>query len=208
MFINVKQKVIGFKIVYYGPAMGGKTTNIRHISENAKRIATDMLSLETRGERTLYFDMVRLAFGSIGDYKTYFHLYSTPGQMVYSTSRRLVLKGVDAIVFVVDSQQTRFRDNVQAWYAMERQLLELNLNKYEIPIMVQLNKRDMPYITPVDQLLNKLNAENFPHMEASAAQGEGVFETLEWVVTQLVDRANEAFKSSEPDTPTGAPTNA
>ncbi|NDJ62031.1 MAG: GTPase domain-containing protein [Chloroflexi bacterium] len=196
MYVNVQQRLIGFKIVYYGPAMGGKTSNVRHIARVAERVSGDLLSLATRGERTLYFDMLHLSFGDLGGYKTYFNLYTTPGQTVYMASRRLVLQGADAIVFVMDSQQTRLRDNVQSWYSMERQLLELNTSKYKLPIIIQLNKRDMPYIAPAAQLLGSIHAETLPYIEANAEQGLGVFATLDWVIKSLIEKASAEFQAN------------
>jgi signal recognition particle receptor subunit beta len=198
MFIHEQRREIGYKIVYYGPAMGGKTTNVRYIAETAARRmserASELITLETRGSRTLYFDMVRLSFGSIGTYKTYFNLYTTPGQNVYITSRRLVLQGADAIVFVMDSQQSRLRDNVQSWYTLERQLLELNVDRHRIPLVLQFNKRDMPYVASPQQLRQSINGEKFPAYEANAQQGIGVFPTLRWVLEALMARTEERFK--------------
>jgi signal recognition particle receptor subunit beta len=195
MLINPYAKKIHFKLVYYGAAMGGKTTNVRYLAEHTTGVSKDMLSLATRGERTLYFDMLQLTFGQIGGYKTIFNLYTTPGQTVYVASRKLVLHGADALIFVMDSQQSRLRDNVQAWYTLERQLLELHTNKHRMPILIQLNKRDMPYIATRDHLLTSIRADHFPVMEACADRGIGVFESLRWGIARMVDQALRAFKS-------------
>ncbi len=198
MIVNAYNKTIGFKIVYYGAAFSGKTTNVRKIAEKANVIAGDSLFLDTRGSRTIFFDLVTLRFGKIGDYDTYFNIYTTPGQNVYVSLRRTVLNRADAVVFVMDSQQSRLRDNVQAWYTMERQLLEWQMSKHKLPIVIQLNKRDMPFVAPVDQLLRTIKAENYPHFEAVAHNSEGVFETLRWVVDHVVDNAMSAFKEAHP----------
>jgi len=198
MFIHQQRREIGYKIVYYGPAMGGKTTNVRYIAETAARRmgeqSANMITLETRGSRTLYFDMVRLSFGTVGPYKTYFNLYTTPGQTVYIASRRLVLEGADAIVFVMDSQQSRLRDNVQSWYTLERQLLELNIARQQVPLILQFNKRDMPYIASIEQLRQSINGDKFLGFEANAQQGIGVFQTLRSVLEALMEKTQERFK--------------
>lgn len=194
MFINEVKHTIGFKIVYYGAAMSGKTSNVRYIADHAQQVANNMLKLETRGSRTLYFDMVRLTFGRIGGYHTYFNLYTTPGQTVYITSRRLVLTGADAVVFVMDSQQTRLRDNAQSWYTLERQLLESDSSRHQMPIVIQLNKRDMPYVASREKLLSTIKATQYPVFEASAEQGAGVIETLQYVIEQLTRNALTRFQ--------------
>jgi len=198
MLVNVKAKTISFKIVYYGAAMSGKTTNVRYIADRAqsiKNVTGEMISLATRGERTLFFDTVQLNFGEIGGYKTQFNVYTTPGQMSYITKRRLVLQGADAIVFVMDSQTTRQRDNLQSWYSLERQLFELKRDRRDIPLIAQLNKRDMPYVASVEQLMKSIRAD-VPHIEAAAETGAGVFPTLKWAVDQLVDMAQTRLTSS------------
>lgn len=192
MLVNIGNKTISFKVVYYGAALSGKTTNLRYIAKKTSDVvenASEMLSLETRGERTLYFDTVQLALGEIAGFKVKFNLYTTPGQMTYITKRRLVLSGTDAVVFVMDSQLSRQRDNVQSWYSLERQLFEIKKSKKNLPIVMQLNKRDMPYIAPVKQLLKSVRAEKVPYVEANAEAGAGVFATLDWVVGHLVKGA-------------------
>lgn len=201
MLVNMSDKTITYKIVYYGAAMSGKTTNVRYIAEEAKKqssVAGEMLSLATRGERTLFFDTARLNFGEVGGFKTQFNLYTTPGQMSYITKRRLVLYGADAVVFVMDSQLTRQRDNLQSWYSLERQLFELKRDRRDIPMIAQLNKRDMPYVASVEQMLKSIHAKDLAHIEASAESGDGVFKTLQWVVERLVKQTFEKLGTSEP----------
>lgn len=201
MFINEAKQTIGYKIVYYGAAMSGKTSNVRYIAARAERAANEMLTLETRGSRTLYFDMVRLTFGRVGPYRTYFNLYTTPGQTVYITSRRLVLAGADAVVFVMDSQQTRLRDNAQSWYTLERQLLETHANRHQIPIVIQLNKRDMPYVATREKLLSTIKVRDLPVFEASAEKGQGVIETLQYVIEQLSQTTIARFQQARAAVP-------
>lgn len=189
MLVNRKDKIISYKIVYYGAALSGKTTNLRYVAGLAKDVVehkTEMLSLETKGSRTLYFDTLQLRFGQIGGYAAQFNLYTTPGQMTYITKRRLVLTGADAIIFVMDSQLSRQRDNVQSWFSMERQLFELGMSKTKIPILVQLNKRDMHYVASHEQLLKSIRGENLKHMDAVADKGTGVMESLKWVLDELI----------------------
>lgn len=195
MFINEAKKTIGYKIVFYGAAMSGKTSTVRYIKDHSERIASDMLMLETRGSRTLYFDMVRLTFGEIGPYKTYFNLYTTPGQTVYITTRRLILAGADAVVFVMDSQQTRLRDNTLSWYTLERQLLEMDSSKFKMPIVIQLNKRDMPYIASPTQLLSSIKSPNMPYFETSISNGDGVIDTLRWAVNTCIRNTKDHIET-------------
>lgn len=186
MLINMATKTIHFKIVYYGAALSGKTTNLRYVAQKAASVANEFLSLETRGERTLFFDTVQLTFGTIGDYNVKFNLYTTPGQMAYITKRKLVLNGVDGVIFVMDSQMSRQRDNLQSWYSLERQLFEIQRSKNSVPIVLQMNKRDMPFVADVPQMKQSIRASDLPHTESIAETGEGVFDTLLYVVDRLV----------------------
>lgn len=188
MLINMATKTLHYKIVYYGAALSGKTTNLRYVAEKAASVANEFISLETRGERTLFFDTVQLTFGEIGGYKVKFNMYTTPGQMTYITKRKLVLNGVDGLIFVMDSQLSRQRDNLQSWYSLERQLFEIQRSKASVPIVLQLNKRDMPYIAEVQQMKQSIRAGQLPHVETVAETGAGVFDTLLYVVDHLVQR--------------------
>lgn len=196
MIISEQKKQIGYKIVYYGAALSGKTTSVRYIADHLNQVS-EMLSLETRGARTLFFDMVHLKVGKIGPYDTYFNIYTTPGQTVYITSRRLVLTGADGLVFVMDSQQTRLRDNMQSWFTMERQLLELEISRHQIPLVIQMNKRDMPYVATPQRLLESIKAPHIPYFQTNAETGEGVFQTLAWVVDQLIEKTLRHIQRDE-----------
>lgn len=193
MIISEQKKQIGFKLVYYGAALSGKTTSVRYISDNIGS-GSEMLTLETRGARTLFFDMLHVKMGKIGDYDVYFNIYTTPGQTVYITSRRLVLTGADAIVFVMDSQQTRIRDNMQSWFTMERQLLELDISRHQVPLAIQMNKRDMPYVATPERLLESIKAPNAKYFETNASTGEGIFPTLSWIVEALIAKTLQHFQ--------------
>lgn len=189
MLVNMQTKTIHFKIVYYGAALSGKTTNVRYIASQSESVSNEFISLETRGERTLFFDTMQLKFGTIGGYQAIFNLYTTPGQMTYITKRKLVLNGVDGLIFVMDSQLSRQRDNLQSWYSLERQLFEIHRNKNMLPIILQMNKRDMPYVADVHKMKANIRGEALPHTEAIAETGEGVFDTLLYIVDRLTQQA-------------------
>jgi len=182
-FINYASREINCKIVYYGPGLCGKTTNLQHIY---KKINPDskgkMISLATETERTLFFDFLPLSLGEIKGFKTRFHLYTVPGQIFYDASRKLILKGVDGIVFVCDSQIDRMDANVESFENMKINLEEQGYNLDTIPFVVQYNKRDLPNVVPVEELKKLLNVNGVPDFEACAAQGTGVFESLKATV--------------------------
>ncbi len=186
--INYASREISCKIVYYGPGLGGKTTNIKYIyskiSPNAKG---NLISLATELDRTLFFDFLPVNLGNIRGFKTRFHLYTVPGQVYYNASRKLILKGVDGIVFVADSQVERFEDNIDSLQNMLENLQEYNLNLASVPVVLQYNKRDLPNISTVDELEKILNPQKLPSFEAVAIQGIGVFETLK-AISKLVIR--------------------
>jgi len=186
--INYASREISCKIVYYGPGLGGKTTNIKYIyskiSPNAKG---NLISLATELDRTLFFDFLPVNLGNIRGFKTRFHLYTVPGQVYYNASRKLILKGVDGIVFVADSQVERLEDNIDSLQNMLENLQEYNLNLASVPLVLQYNKRDLPNISTVDELENILNPQKLPSFEAVAIQGIGVFETLK-AISKLVIR--------------------
>lgn len=186
--INYASREISCKIVYYGPGLGGKTTNIKYIyskiSPNAKG---NLISLATELDRTLFFDFLPVNLGNIRGFKTRFHLYTVPGQVYYNASRKLILKGVDGIVFVADSQVERLEDNIDSLQNMLENLQEYNLNLTSVPLVLQYNKRDLPNISTVDELENILNPQKLPSFEAVAVQGIGVFETLK-AISKLVIR--------------------
>lgn len=185
-FINYASREINCKIVYYGPGLCGKTTNLQYIyNKTANEAKGKMISLATETERTLFFDFLPLALGEIRGFKTRFHLYTVPGQVFYDASRKLILKGVDGVVFVADSQAERLDANIESMENLKDNLDEQGFDIEKIPFVIQYNKRDLPDVTSVDELSNLLNPRRVPEMEASATAGDGVFETLK-AVAKLV----------------------
>ena len=178
-FINYSAREINCKLVYYGPGLCGKTTNLKYIYEKTAADAKGkMISLATETERTLFFDFLPLALGEIRGFKTRFHLYTVPGQVFYDASRKLILKGVDGVVFVADSQEERFEANVESLENLKSNLREQGYDYDKIPIVVQYNKRDVPNAAPLDELRKVLNPTSVPEYEAVATTGVGVFDTL------------------------------
>jgi signal recognition particle receptor subunit beta len=181
-FLNYSTREINFKIVYYGPGLSGKTTNIKYIYEKIKsENKGKLVSLATETERTLFFDFFPLDLGQIKGYKVKFHLYTVPGQIYYSSSRKLILKGVDGLVFVADSQRERFEANIESLEDMLENLREYKLNFDQMPYVLQLNKRDLPNITPADELISVLRKKDEPVTEAIATKGDGVIDTLKQI---------------------------
>jgi signal recognition particle receptor subunit beta len=185
-FINVLSREINCKIVYYGPGLCGKTTNLQYIYNKTNPDAKGkMISLATETERTLFFDFLPLALGEIRGFKTRFHLYTVPGQVFYDASRKLILKGVDGVVFVADSQIARTEANLESLENLRTNLAEQSYSLDKLPYVIQYNKRDMPDIGTVEELRELLNPTNVPEFEACARTGQGVFETLK-AVAKLV----------------------
>ena len=181
-FVNYHTKEINCKIVYYGPGLGGKTTNIQHVyQKTALNNKGKMVTLNTENERTLFFDFLPLDLGSIRGYKTRFHLYTVPGQVFYEASRKLILRGVDGVVFVADSQMERMEANIESFEGLVKNLEEQGYDIAKLPLVMQWNKRDLPNTVSVDDLQSKLNKYDVPTFEASAIEGRGVFETLKSV---------------------------
>ncbi len=186
-FINFAAREINCKIVYYGAGLGGKTTNLQVIyQKTADQQKGKMISLATETERTLFFDFLPLDLGSVRGFKTRIHLYTVPGQVFYDASRKLILRGVDGIVFVADSQEQRQDANVEALDNLMSNLTEHGYDFNKIPYVLQLNKRDLPNILPVDLLSTELRKKNEPVIEAVAFQGTGVFETLKEIAKQVL----------------------
>ncbi len=182
-FINYSSREINCKIVYYGPGLCGKTTNLNYIYSKIKPEAKGkMISLATETERTLFFDFLPLSLGDIRGFKTRFHLYTVPGQIFYDASRKLILKGVDGIVFVADSQFERLEANIESFENMKENLKEQGYSLEHIPYVVQYNKRDLPDVVPVEELKRVLNINGVPDFEAIAPQGVGVFDTLKTII--------------------------
>lgn len=186
-FINYASREINCKIVYYGPGLCGKTTNLQFIyQKTAPDAKGKMISLATETERTLFFDFLPLALGEIRGFKTRFHLYTVPGQVFYDASRKLILKGVDGVVFVADSQEERMDANVESLDNLRINLKEQGYDLDKLPYVVQYNKRDLPNIMTIDELHSELNPTDVPSFEACATTGEGVFETLKAVAKQIL----------------------
>jgi mutual gliding-motility protein MglA len=185
-FINYMAREINCKIVYYGPGLCGKTTNLQYIYEKTNPTAKGkMISLATETERTLFFDFLPIALGEIRGFKTRFHLYTVPGQVFYDASRKLILKGVDGVIFVADSQIERLEANQESVENLRTTLAEQGYVLDKLPYVVQYNKRDLPNVVPVEELRALINPTNVPDYEGSARTGVGVFETLK-AVSKLV----------------------
>jgi signal recognition particle receptor subunit beta len=185
-FINYQTKEINCKIVYYGPGLGGKTTNIQFIyQKTSPEFKGKMVALNAENERTLFFDFLPLDLGDIRGFKTRFHLYTVPGQVFYEASRKLILRGVDGIIFVADSQVERMEANLESLKGLEENLNELGYKIQDIPVVFQWNKRDLVNIVSIEDLRRNLNKWSLPEFSSVAFKGQGVFDTLK-AVTKLV----------------------
>ena len=186
-FINYMAREINCKIVYYGPGLCGKTTNLQYIYERTNPEAKGkMISLATETERTLFFDFLPLSLGEIRGFKTRFHLYTVPGQVFYDASRKLILKGVDGVIFVADSQEARMDANVESLDNLRTNLRENGFDLALVPYALQFNKRDLAGAVAYDDMLRALNVKGEPTFEAVAPKGVGVFETLKAVAKQVL----------------------
>jgi mutual gliding-motility protein MglA len=187
-FINYASREINCKIVYYGPGLCGKTTNIQYIYDRTNPGAKGkLISLATETDRTLFFDFLPLDLGSVKGFKVRFHLYTVPGQVFYDASRKLILKGVDGVIFVADSQNERMEANEESVYNLKMNLKEQGYDLQVIPYVLQLNKRDLPNVATVDEMVQKLQQKQEPVFEAVASKGVGVFETLKAVARQALN---------------------
>jgi len=185
-FINYAAREINCKVVYYGPGLGGKTTNLQIIYQKVDpRTKGKLISLATETERTLFFDFMPLDVGTIRGLKTRLHLYTVPGQVFYDASRRLILKGADGVVFVADSQAERMESNLDSLENMEENLRDHGFDVLKLPLVMQWNKRDLPSAVPVEGLEQELNPRKVPSFPAVATHGHGVFETLK-TISKLV----------------------
>lgn len=186
--INYASREINCKIVYYGTGLGGKTTNLEYIYS---RVNPDtkgkMISLATETERTLFFDFLPIDLGEVRGFKTRFHLYTVPGQVYYNASRRLILKGVDGLVFVADSQASRAEANIESMHNLYENLETYGYDLETIPFAIQYNKRDMDNILSPEELRAQINPMGVPDFEGIAINGEGVFETLSCVSKMVVE---------------------
>jgi signal recognition particle receptor subunit beta len=203
VFFNYATMQMAAKIVYYGPGLCGKTTNLHHIyTKTSPQSRGEMVSLETETDRTLFFDLLPIDVGVIGGFKTRLQLYTVPGQVFYNTTRKLVLKGVDGIVFVADSQRPMLEANVESFKNLRENLAEIGANVDEIPLVIQLNKRDLPNIAEVETILDALDPERKAEVvEAIAARGEGVFETLKLISKLTLRTLRRRMTGDEPTRP-------
>ncbi|HUK88856.1 MAG TPA: GTPase domain-containing protein [Blastocatellia bacterium] len=186
-FINYASREINCKIVYYGPGLGGKTTNLQYVYDStAPQAKGKLISLATETDRTLFFDFLPLDLGTVRGFKTRFHLYTVPGQVFYDASRKLILKGVDGVVFVADSQHERMDANIESLFNLETNLKQQGYEIAKIPYVLQLNKRDLPNVVSVPDLTAELARRDEPVFEAVANKGVGVFETLKAVAKHVL----------------------
>lgn len=187
MRINWQLKQLNLKIVYYGPALSGKTTNLEQIHQSVDpRRRSDLVSLKTHEDRTLYFDFLQLELGKIAGLTPQIQLYTVPGQAYYEASRRIVLRGADGVVFVADSELKRARANLHAWEKMHEHLESLGIDSKTTPIVVQFNKRDVPTAVPTEILGKLLNLNGHPQYNAVAMTGHGVLKTLKAITKGVV----------------------
>ena len=190
MHVNWLKREIIFKIVYYGPGLGGKTTNLEYIySKLDPKIRGKLFSLKTKEDRTLYFDFMQLELGKIEGKTPRIHLFTIPGQIHYGYSRKLVLKGADAVVFVADSQVSRINDNLESLADLEIKLINYNQTLADVPWIIQYNKRDLPDIESIASLQKSLNFLQVPFYEATATKGIGVLETLKAAIQMAYEKA-------------------
>src|SRR5262245_23471557 len=204
VFFNYATMQMAAKIVYYGPGLCGKTTNLQHIyQKTSPKSRGEMVSLETETDRTLFFDLLPLDVGNIAGFKTRFQLYTVPGQVFYNSTRKLVLRGVDGIVFVADSQVPMLDANVESLTNLRENLAELGLNLDEVPMVLQYNKRDLKNVVGVLELNRALNQKNIPFFEASALQGAGVFETLKVISRTTLIQLRKKALGDDKAPPTG-----
>ena len=206
VFFNYSTMQMAAKVVYYGPGLCGKTTNLQYIySRTAKDSRGEMVSLETETDRTLFFDLLPIDVGSIAGFATRIQLYTVPGQVFYNTTRKLVLKGVDGVVFVADSQRPMLQANIDSFRNLEENFQEMGLSMDNIPLVLQYNKRDLHDIASVEELNQAMNRGNWPHFEASALTGTGVFETLKGISKLTLLSLKKRLAKDQRPTPTVRP---
>lgn len=197
MVIDLKAKEIKFKIVYYGPGLSGKTTNLRYIYERFQGPKGKLLTIDTKGERTLFFDFLPIEIKILKGFKSRFYLYTVPGQVFYKISRKLVLRGADGVVFVADSGSNRLEENIAIYNEMHDYLKNLGLlNGRRLPIIMQYNKRDLPTALPVEELEEKVNIYKYPYHLAIAVEGKGVFKTLHHILLKVIKNFSKTRKQS------------
>ena len=189
--INFATREISCKVVYYGPGLSGKTTNLQVIHQKMPQDKrTDMVSLATEGDRTLFFDFLPLNLGDIKGFKTRFQLYTVPGQVYYNSTRKLVLRGVDGIVFVADSQRSRQAENIESLQNLRQNLQDYGMDLDYMPFVLQYNKRDMDSVFTLDEMNAELNPRNVPFFPATAHNGKGVVTTLKTIAMLVIEKFN------------------
>lgn len=187
MFVNHALQEVNLKIVYYGPGLSGKTTNLEYIYKHLNpTMRSDLVTLNTKEERTLYFDFMQLELGRIKGMKPRFSLYTVPGQIYYNFSRKIILRGVDGIVFVADSQINRMGENLDSLLDLEENLIEMGHSLEHFPWVIQYNKRDLNNIETIERMQGKLNFYDAPHFAASALKGTEVFNTLKTSIREVL----------------------
>ncbi len=195
MFINWAQQEITLKIVYYGPGLSGKTTNLSYIFSNINpSLRSDLITLKTKEERTLFFDFLQLEFGKVLGKKPRVNLYTVPGQVYYKQSRKIILSGVDGIVFVADCQVGRMDDNLDTLFDLENNLISMGRTLVDVPFVIQFNKWDLQNIYDLETLQERLNFYGVPHFKSIATKGVGVFETLKTIINQVINHIHHSTK--------------
>ncbi len=195
--INFALKEVNCKIVYYGPGMSGKTTNLEIVHQKApEENKGDLTSISTDGDRTLFFDFMPLDLGNIAGMRTKFQLYTVPGQVYYNSTRKLVLQGVDGVIFVADSDPEKMEENLESYANLEENLKEYGKDLADLPHVIQWNKRDLPNALPVEELEKKINKYGVPTFEAVAVTGEGVFPTLKVLASMVLETINKIDKNA------------
>ena len=206
VFFNYSTMQMAAKVVYYGPGLCGKTTNLHYIYGHTTGDSRgEMVSLETETDRTLFFDLLPIDVGSIAGFNTRIQLYTVPGQVFYNTTRKLVLKGVDGVVFVADSQRAMTQANQESFRNLEENLAEMGLSVDTLPLVIQYNKRDLAEIATIDELNATMNRHDWPWFEASAVTGTGVFETLKGISKHTLMSLKKRLGRSEPTAPPARP---
>lgn len=195
MHINLATKTVSFKIVYFGTGCCGKTTNILKLSELLGKEKPVVLA--NSDERTIFFDFTYLDKGKVEDFNVRLNIYTIPGQSLYKVSRKLILNGVDGIVFIADSSRKKLKENIESFNELKRYLSEMGISLKEIPIVIQYNKRDLPDAMPVSELEKKLNAIKAPYVESVAIEGKGVVETIDAITDLVIKRYKEHIKNTK-----------
>jgi signal recognition particle receptor subunit beta len=187
--IKYASREIVCKIVYYGPGRAGKTTNVKYLfSRIPQQRKSDIISMATKQDRTLFFDFMPVELGVFRNFNTRLQIYTVPGQVVYDSTRKLVLRGADGVVFVADSMESRLEDNIWSWENMLENLEENNLKLEEVPIVIEYNKRDLDNVMSLEELENKLNPDNYPSFACTATTGEGVIEVFKTIGSEVLKK--------------------